>query len=532
MNPKDLLFSTEAREKIMAGVTMVRRAVGTTLGPKGRNVALHTKYAGVITVHDGVTVAREIFLKDKFENVGAILIRQASQRTNDVSGDGTTTATVLAEAIAIEGNKLITAGANPMLMKKGIDAAVKQTVELLKKQAKQIKGIEELKQVATISAADEEIGTVVAEALEKVGKHGVVTTAVGQELGFNVEYKDGMEWDKGWHLPFFVTDIKRMEATIKDPFILITDRTISSPKEIIPLLTIMNNANEKNLVIISDGVEREALALLGLNFQKGVVNVLAVPAPSFGDHKRDGLQDIAILTGGTFISQELGKTLETITLEDLGRADQISATRESTVIAGGKGDKEKIKERAESIEKQIEDSKHDLEKERYQERLAKLTAGVAVIKVGASSDQEAKEKEERVKDAIGATKAARDDGIVSGGGVALLNLIDQISTDYPTQEEVMGAELLKKALSYPAKLLAENAGKDGEVIVNEISRKEKGFGYDVVKDEYVNMIAAGIIDPVKVTISALQNGASCATMILTTEAVIVDAEEEKPKQNE
>lgn len=534
MNPRDILFSSEARQKLVKGAEIVARAVGSTLGPKGRNVALASKFAGIIIVHDGVTVAREIRLKDRMENVGAMLIRSAAQKTNDDTGDGTTTATVLAFEIIKEGMKAVETGVDPMALRRGIEIAVFQTIEYLKKQAKKITEKDIIK-VATISSSNEEIGAKVAEAMQKVGKYGVVTTTDGPKLGYEVEYKEGMEWDKGWNLPTFITDLRRMESIIKDPLILITDYSISSVEEMLPIITACVQAGKKNLLIISDGIDRNAQALLIENLNRGIINALCVSAPSLGEHKRDGLEDIAILTGGVFISQEAGRTLKEVRVEELGRATQAVATRESTTIVGGAGDKEKIKERVEQIKKQIEDSKHEYEKERYTERLAKLTSGVAVIKVGGSSDAEIREKIERVKDAIGATKAAREEGIVAGGGIALLKATDSLSLEglykevTGATEEEIGFEIVRKALKAPLKLLAENAGQNGEVVVAELMRRPQEEGFNVQTGEYVNMIEAGIIDPVKVTISALQNASSIASMILTTEALIVEDDSEEKK---
>lgn len=527
--PKDLTFGQEARNDIMSGAEQLARAVGTTLGPKGRNVSMATRYGAPITVHDGVTVANEVRLVDLKEDLGATLIREAARKTNDASGDGTTTATVLAYEILREGNSHVIADVNPMLMKKGIDTATEQAIDLLEKMAEPIKGsLEKMIQIATVSAADDEIGKVIAEALKKVGKYGVVTVDKGTELGFHTEFKEGMEWDKGWVHPGFVLQILdgkpniRLEARIEDPFILITDHTITSPREIVPFLNRFVEAGKKNLLIISDGLEREAMAILGTNFSRGMVNVLPVPAPSFGEHKRDGLEDIAILTGGKFVSKEKGDKIEEVQVEELGRADLVTATRDSTILVGGKGDKEKIKVRAKQIEEQIKEAEHEITKEKHQARLAKMTSGVAVVKVGTSSDQENRERLERVKDAIGATKAAVEDGIIPGGGIALLKVSKQIKTDLPTKEESIGAEIVKEALLEPIKLLAENAGKNGEVVLNEINKKKDGIGYNVLNGKYVDMKEAGIVDPVKVVSSAVQNAASVAGMILTTEAIITD----------
>ena len=538
MIPKDLAFGQEARNLTLSGAEKLAKAVGITLGPKGRNVSLSSRYGGAITVHDGVTVANEIKLVNAQEDIGATLLREAARKTNDASGDGTTTSTVLAYEILKEGNSHVIAGVNPMLMQRGIDAAAARAVELLKEMAEPIKGsLDKMIQVATVSAADERIGKVIAEALKKVGKYGVVTVDKGTDIGFNTEFKDGMEWDKGWIHPAFVPQILdnkiniRMEAKIEDPYILITDYTITSPREIIPFLDRFVEAGKKNLLIISDGVEREALAILAANMQRGVVNVLPVPAPSFGDSKRDGLEDIAILTGGVFISKEAGRKVEDTKVEDLGRADSVTATRESTVLIGGKGDKEKVKARAKQIEEQMKDADHEISKEKFKERLAKLTSGVAVVKVGTASDTENREKTERVKDAIGATKAAVEEGIIPGGGVSLVQVSDRIDIKMKTKDENIGVELVKKALLRPIKLLAENSGENGDVVLNEVRKLDKGFGYSVITGEYVDMKKSGIVDPVKVVTSAVQNAASVAGMILTTEAIVTDhPEPEKEKE--
>ena len=549
MIPKIVLFGQEARNKILEGAEIIARAVGVTLGPKGRNVGLSSKYGGAITVHDGVTVANEIKVDDPTQDIGVTLIREAARKTNDASGDGTTTATVLAYQILKEGNTHIT-GVNPMLMKKGIDTAVKQAVEILKGMAEPIKdSLEKMIQVATVSAADEEIGKVIAEALKKVGKHGVVTVDKGTELGYHTEYKDGMEWDKGWIHPAFVFMILdgkpniRFEAIVKEPFVLVTDHTITSPREIVPFLERFLEAGHKNLLIISDGIEREAMAILSNNFARGVLNVLPVSAPSSAEYKRDSLQDIAILTGGTFITKEQGRKVEDTQITDLGRAEKAVATKDSTVLTIGRGEnmltveqfneiKEKVKARAAQVEEQLREADHEYVKERYKERLAKLTSGVAVVKVGTASDTENRERMERVKDAIGATRAAVEEGIIPGGGVALLHVAQKLKTNLPSKEESIGAEILKSALLQPIRLLVENAGEDGKVVVNEVLKREFGIGYNVLTGEYVDMKKAGIVDPVKVTISAIQNASSVASMILTTEATVTDKPDPKREEKE
>ena len=541
VNSKMIIFGQEARNYILSGAEKLAKAVSITLGPKGRNVGLSSKYGGAISVHDGVTVANEVKLDDPREDIGAIFIHEAAKKTNDISGDGTTTATVLAYEILKEGNKHIIAGVNPMLMKKGIDTATKQAVNLLKEMAEPIKGsLEKMIQVATVSAADEDIGRVIAEALKKVGKYGVVTVDKGMELGYHTEYKDGMEWDKGWIHPGFVLMILdnkpniRLEARVEEPFVLVTDHILTSLREIVPFLNRFLEAGHKNLLIISDDIEREAMAILGQNFARGILNVLPVSAPMIGESKRDGLEDIAILTGAVFISKEAGRLVQDTKIEELGRADSVLSTRDSTVLVGGRGDKENVKARALQIEEQMRDADHEYVKERYKERLAKLTSGVAVVRVGTSSDTENRERIERIKDAIGATRAAVEEGIVPGGGVALLYISEKITTQLSSREESIGAEILKKALLKPIKLLVENAGEDGNVVVAEVLKREVGIGYNVNTGEYVDMKKAGIVDPVKVTISAIQNASSVASMILTTEASITDLKDpdkEKKEQN-
>ena len=535
---KNLEFGQKARNLNLEGAKKIALAVGTTLGPRGRNVLLSSKYGGIIIVHDGVTVANEVKLEDNREDAGASAIREAARKTNDSSGDGTTTATVLAYEILREGNSYLLAGDNPMLMKKGIDTATKQAVELLKEMAEPIKeSLDKMIQVATVSAADEEIGKVIAEALKKVGKYGVVTVDKGTELGYHTEFKDGMEWDKGWIHPGFVLTLidgkpnVRLEAKIEEPYILITDNTITSRLEILPFLERFVEAGHKNLFIISDGLEREAMQILHTQFERGVLNILPVPAPTFGDNKRDSLEDIAVLTGGTFISKDMGMNIKDVKIEDLGRADQVVSTQTSTVLIGGRGDVAKIKARAEQIKEQLKEADHEISKEKFIERLAKLTSGVAVVKVGTSSDSENREKTERVKDAIGATRAAVEEGVISGGGVALLQISQKIKTDLPSKEEKIGAEILKKALLKPIKLLVENAGDSSDVVINEILKREAGIGYNVVTGEYVDMKKAGIVDPVKVTINALRNAASVAGMLLTVEALIVDKSDTKKEDS-
>jgi chaperonin GroEL len=538
VNPKTILFGREAREKMMHGAYIMFRAVGTTLGPKGRNVSMDTQYAGQITVHDGISVSNEIYLEDPAENIGAKKIREAAAKTNDKSGDGTTTSVVLAYEIAKQGESYLVAGDNPMLLVKGIDKAIKQAVSLLEKMAEPIEGnLDKMIQVATVSAADEEIGKTVAQALEKVGTHGVVTVDKGTVPGYVTEFKDGMEWDKGWIHPMFVWTMRdgkvneKLEASVENPYILITDQTLTTLEEVLPILTVLKSNDKKDLVIISpDGLGGQAMQVLHQNLTNRVFNVLPVTAPTLGQSMRDGLEDIAVLTGGTLISKEMGMSLKDIKLTDFGQADKVVAFQDSTTIIGGKGEKQAVLARAKQLEEQANDADHEYQKEKFQERLAKLTSGVAVIKVGTASDAENREKVERVRDAIGATKAAVDEGIIPGGGLALFRISQQIDTSLPIREEALGAEIVQKALSKPIKLLAENAGVSGDVVASKVAELPEDVGYDVVTGEYVKMKDNGIVDPVRVTISALQNAASVANMILTTEAVIVDKEQEKKQQ--
>ena len=524
---KQLLYSEQAREKLKKGVDAVARAVGTTLGPKGRNIALDKKWGAPSVVHDGVSVAKEIELKDPFENMGAQLVKEAAEKTNDITGDGTTTATILVQAIVEGGIKNITAGANPMILNKGIEKAAQQVVESIKKQAKPVRDSSEMiAQVATISAQNPAIGEKIAEALKKVGSDGVVTVEEGKGLEITIDYKEGMEFDKGYASPYFVTNPDTMEATLEDAYILLTDKKISSIQELLPFLEKLVKVS-KNLVIVADEVEGEALATLVVNKLRGTFNVLAVEAPGFGDRRKEMLEDISILTGGTVISEDTGRKLEDIGVEDLGQADRVTADKDNTVIVGGKGNKTDIQSRIRQIRTEIERNTSEFDREKLEERLAKLAGGVAVIEVGAASETEMKEKQERVKDAVAATKAAIEEGIVPGGGVVLLTAAEVINTKNLESEELTGAQIIKKALEAPTRLLAENAGEDGSVVIANVRKKGKGFGFDVLSGKYVDMIKAGIIDPAKVTRIALQNAVSVATMILTTEGLVTDIPEEK-----
>jgi len=530
---KQLLYSAEARQKLQSGVDQLTKAVATTLGPKGRNVALDKKWGAPSVIHDGVTVAKEIELKDPFENMGAQLVKEAASKTADVAGDGTTTATILAAAIVDEGIKNITAGANPMFLKKGLEQACQAVVEFIKSKAKtiNIKNDAEISQVATISGGDETIGKLVAEALQRVGKDGVVSVEEGRGLTTEIEYKEGMEFDKGYASAYFVTNADRMEAEIEDPYILITDKKISNLQELLPFLENLVKTS-KNLVIIADDIEGEALATLVVNKLRGTVNTLAIKAPGFGDRRKEMLEDIAILTGGNVISEDTGIKFESVTLEDCGRADKVWADKENARIIGGKGSKQVLNARIAQVRKAIEDSTSEFDKEKLQERLAKLSAGVAVINVGAATEVEMKEKKERVLDAVAATKAALEEGIVAGGGVVLLEAIKVLDPKLlkhteADSDEATGVSILRKALESPTRKLAENAGLNGDVVIDNINKQAQGFGYNVLKNSYVDMIKEGIIDPAKVTRSAVENAVSVATMILTTESLITDIPEEK-----
>jgi len=527
---KQLLYAEKAREKLKKGVDAVAKAVGTTLGPKGRNVALDKKWGSPSVVHDGVSVAKEIELQDPFENMGAQLVKEAADKTNDVTGDGTTTATVLAQAIVEGGIKNITAGANPMILIGGIQKAADQVVASIKKQAQPVKDDgEKITQVATISAQNEEIGQKIAEALKKVGSNGVVTVEEGKGLEITIDYKEGMEFDKGYISPYFITNPDTMEATVEDPYILLTDKKISSIQELLPFLEKFVKVS-KNLVIIADEVEGEALATLVVNKLRGTFNVLAVEAPGFGDRRKEMLGDIAVLTGATVISEDVGRKLEDVTVEDLGRADRVTADKDNTIVVGGKGNRADIDARIKQIKAELERTTSDYDKEKLEERLAKLAGGVAVIEVGAATETEMKEKQERVKDAVAATKAAIEEGIVPGGGVVLLQAAKEIRNEGLKGDELTGAEILRKALEAPTKLLAENAGVDGDVVVSEIYKRGKGVGFNVLTGEYVDMIKTGIIDPAKVTRTALQNAVSVACMILTTECLVTDIPEKEEKK--
>ncbi len=523
---KQLKFSDDARQALLRGIDIVAKAVITTLGPKGRNIALDKKWGAPSIVHDGVTVAKEIDLEDPFENMGAQLVKEAADKTNDVAGDGTTTATLLAQAMSSSGMKFITAGANPMIVKKGIEKAIIAVVDEVKRIAKPIKNKEEISQVATISAGDEEIGAKIAEALDERSR--VVTVEEGKGLEIEIEYKEGMEFDRGYTSPYFVTNPDRMEAEIEGAYLLLTDKKISSIQELLPFLEKFVKVS-KDLVIIADEIEGEALATLVVNKLKGTFNILAIKAPGFGDGKKETLEDIAILTGGTIISEDAGRTFESIEVSDLGQADKVWADKEDTRIIGGKGDKKAISDRVTLLRRQIEESDSDFDKEKLEERLAKLTGGVAQINVGAATELELNEKKERVKDAVGATKAAVEEGIVPGGGVAFLRARKALKTlKIEGDDEKIGVDIVYQALEQPARWLAKNAGEDDGFVLKKIEEaKGKDYGYNALTGEFGSMTKFGILDPLKVTRSALQNAASIAMMVLTTEGLITDIPEEK-----
>ncbi len=532
---KQLLFAEEARRQLKVGVDTLANAVKTTLGPKGRNVALDKKWGAPTITHDGVTVAKEIDLEEPYENMGAQLLKEAATKTNDVAGDGTTTATVLAQTIVTEGLKNVAAGANPMLLKRGIEKATTAVVSAIREQAKEIVDRDEIAHVAAISANDMEIGELIAEVMDKVGKDGVITVEESKTgLAFETEYVEGMQFDRGYISPYFITDAERMEAVIEDAYILIHDKKISAATDIVPLMEKLVQTGSRNFVVIAEDVEGEALATLVLNKLRGTFNCLAVKAPGFGDRRKAMLQDIAVLTGGIVVSEEVGRKLETATLADLGRASKVISDKDNTTVIEGAGDTEAIKGRINQIKAQIETTTSDYDKEKLQERLAKLAGGVAVIRVGAATEVELKEKKHRVEDALSATRAAVEEGIVPGGGVALINAVPTLDKVRLEGDEATGVAIVRRALEEPMRQLAINAGGDGAVVIQDVRRAQveqdnKNIGYDVLAEEYRDMPEAGIIDPAKVTRAAVENAASIAAMILTTEALITDIpEKEKP----
>jgi chaperonin GroEL len=528
MPAKDLLFDAEARRQLKSGIDALANAVKVTLGPRGRNVAIDKKWGAPTVTHDGVTVAKEIELENHFQNMGAQMLKQAATKTNDVAGDGTTTSTVIAQSIVTEGLRNLAAGANPMLMKRGIDAATQAVVEEIKKQSTPLKGHADIEHIAAVSANDPEIGRLLAEAMDKVGRDGVITVEEGKGLKLEVEYTEGMQFDRGYISPYFITDSTRMEASIDEPYLLITDKKISAITDIVPVLEKLVQTGRKELIIIAEDVDGEALATLVVNKLRGILNVLAVKAPGFGDRRKDMLRDIATLTGGQVISEELGKKLDATTLADLGQARRVVSTKDDTTIIEGRGKSEDIQGRIQQIKAQIEETTSDYDKEKLQERLAKLSGGVAVIKVGAATEVELKEKKARVEDALHATRAAVEEGIIPGGGVTLLRAAPAIDKLKLEGDQRLGAEILKRALEEPVRQLVRNAGLEGSVVVERLSHEKRvNWGFDVMSEDYVDLVKAGIIDPAKVTRTALENAASVAGMILTTEALVTDAPEKK-----
>jgi len=527
---KQIIYGDDARQKLSSGVNQLAKAVVTTLGPRGRNVGIDRKWGAPTVVHDGVTVAKEIELEDAFENMGAQMVKEAASKTNDVAGDGTTSSTLLTQAMVNHGLKNITAGSNPMILKRGMDAAVETIVAEVQKMAKKIPtdDIAQIAQVATISAANEEIGTIIAEAIKKVGKDGVVTVEEGKSLQMESEHKEGMEFDRGYASPYFVTNPDRMEAEIDSPYILITDKKISAVSDMLPFLEKVVKVS-KNIVIIAEDVDGEALATLVVNKLRGTFNTLVVKAPGFGDRRKAMLEDIAILTGGTVISEDIGKKLENVEIEDLGRSDQVWADKENTRIVGGKGDKAALKARIAQIKREMAASTSDFDKEKLQERLAKLAGGVVVIKVGAATEVEMKEKKERVNDAVAATKAALEEGIVSGGGTTYLQARKSLAALRKTmkfEEEKTGVDVVYKSLAEPIKMIAQNSGMDAGQVMYQVEQKDNpDYGFDAINRDFGSMIKKGIIDPAKVVRTAIQNAESIAAAILTTEALVADLPE-------
>jgi len=523
---KQFLFDEDARRALEKGAKTLSDSVRITLGPKGRNVVLDKKFGSPTITNDGVTIAREIDVEEPFENMGAQFVKEVATKTNDIAGDGTTTATVLAQEIIHEGLRNVAAGANPIMVKRGIDKAVEKAVSEIKKLSKEVSDKESVSNVASISAADKEIGNIIADAMEKVGKDGVITVEESKTLGTTLEVVEGMQFDKGYISPYMVTDAERMEAILDDPYILITDSKISNMKGLLPILEKVAQSG-KPLMVIAEDVEGEALATLVVNKIRGTLNCVSVKAPGFGDRRKEMLADIATVTGGQLISEELGLKLENTELKMLGSAHQVKINKEETIIVGGKGDTEEIKKREAQIRTQIEETTSDYDREKLQERLAKLVGGVAVIRVGAATETELKEKKHRVEDALSATKAAVEEGIVAGGGTVLVNTIPALENIKLEGDQQIGIDIIKKALEAPTKQIAQNAGYEGSVIVEKLKSKEKGIGFNALTGEFTDMINAGIVDPVKVTRSALQNAASIGGMILTTECLVTDKPEEK-----
>ncbi|MCH7552031.1 chaperonin GroEL [Patescibacteria group bacterium] len=528
---KQILYSEEARRKLKAGVDKVADAVKVTLGPKGRNVVLEEGFGVPTITNDGVTIAKKIELEDRIENVGAEVIKEVASRANDAAGDGTTTATVLTQAIIEEGLKNVTAGANPLALKRGLEKASQKVIDALKELSQPVSKKEEIAQVATISAEDEEMGTLIAEVMEEVGKDGVVTVEESQTFGIQKEIVKGLQFDQGYISPYMVSNTERMEAIFEDPYILVTDRKISSLQEILPTLEVIAKTGKKDLVIIADDVDGDALATLVVNKLRGIFNTLAIKSPGFGDRKKEILEDIATITGAQVISEEVGLKLDSITLEQLGSARRIVATKENTTIIEGKGAKEKLDQRILQIRSLLKDASSDFDKEKLQERLAKLTGGVAVIKVGAATEVEQKARQHKTEDALSATKAAVEEGIVPGGGVALLRAAQSLEgIELEDKEETIALDIVRRALEEPIRQIAQNAGKDGSVVAAEVKKGEGSFGYNAAKDIYEDLLGAGVVDPTKVVRVALESAISAASTLLTTEVVIVDIPEKDDKK--
>jgi len=535
MAAKNIIYGDDAREKLKAGVEKLAKAVSTTLGPKGGNVALDRSWGTPNVVHDGVTVAKEIELEDKFENIGAQIVKEAASKTNDVAGDGTTTAVILSNAIVEESFKAISSGANPMILRRGLEKATSVVVEEISRISKKISSKEEKIQIATNSAQNAEIGKLISDAMEKVGDEGVITVDESKGNNIELEYKEGMQFDKGYLSPYFMTNAEKMEAMVENPYILVTDSKISSMQSLLPLLENLMKVS-KELVLICDDVDGEALATLVVNKLRGILNVLAVKAPGFGDNRKAQLEDIAVLTGATFISEETGRKIDSVTVEDLGRADRVISNKDMTTIVGGKGDKKKIRERTKMLSSQVDKETSDYERDKIKERLAKLSGGVAIIKVGAATEAELKELKHRVEDAVNATKAAVEEGIVPGGEIAFIKLKDSLKSLKLEGDEKLGVKILNDALDQPIKYLIRTTGLDVKTVLAEIKKrteeeKNKNIGFDVIKMDYLDMVADGIIDPAKVIRSALQNAVSAAIMILTTECLVTEVPKKEDKSN-
>ena len=524
---KQILFDEEARRALGRGVDALANAVKVTLGPKGRNVVLDKKYGAPTITNDGVTIARDIELEDPFENMGAQLVKEVATKTNDIAGDGTTTATLLAQAMIQEGMRNVVAGANPMIVKKGIETAVKTLVDEIKSKAKKVETKAKIAQVAAISSGDAEVGDLIAEAMEKVGKDGVITVEESKSMDTNLSVVEGMQFDRGYISPYMVTDTDKMEAVLDNPYILITDRKISAIADILPILEKVVKQG-KELMIIAEDLDGEALATLVVNKLRGTFKALAVKAPGFGDRRKAMLEDIAILTGGTVISEEVGRKLDSVEIEDLGQARQVRASKEETTIVDGSGDKAKIDARVEQIKKQVAETTSDFDKEKLQERLAKLAGGVAVIEIGAATEVEMKDKKLRIEDALNATRAAVEEGIVAGGGTTFVDILPALDALSAEGDVQTGINIVKRAIEEPVRQIADNAGLEGSVVVENVKKSANGTGFNALTGEYVDMIGAGIVDPAKVTRSALQNAASIAAMVLTTETLVADKPEKEP----